>query len=70
MKMSEMIEALVERSFINIHVQMDDNHAYYFDAVDADTSENVEIKIEKEDNALSYRQEGREDWLYLENLVD
>lgn len=57
-------ENLEEMCFTEIKYQMDDAHAQYFDAIDEDGGA-VEIKIEKENNSVSYKREGSEDWYFI-----
>jgi hypothetical protein len=61
----KLIGAL-EDYFSEVSYQMDDNHAWYFDGTDQ--GEAVEIKIEKDDRWISYRLEGREDWILIADM--
>lgn len=74
-----MIQELSE-DFVNVTVQMEDCHAYYFDAVDPDTQKVVEVKVVKDDSELEffdgesksyavyYREEGTEDWYLVSHI--
>lgn len=63
--------AILERDmdFENVTYQSEDNHAWYFDAVDSDINKVAEIKVEKDEGRwASFRLEGHEDWSYVDSL--
>ena len=64
--MKEKMVKVLSEMFTGVKEQMDDNHAYYFDAKDAEAE--VEVKVEKLDGWISYKKEGSEDWTYISDM--
>lgn len=68
-KIKSFITQLSDMNFSNIEFQMEDNHAWYFDAREEENDIVSEIKVEKEDYFASYRFEGNEDWREMDTLI-
>jgi len=62
------LELIEDMDFRDVAFQMEDCHAWYYDAIDNQSNELAEVKVEKENRSVWYRLDGREDWIIIEYI--